>query len=75
MAHLPEWAHVTGVTPAPRPEPREVSPDEVRQRDELIALLKEHRGNISSMARAMGKARMQVQRWLKRHGLDPQAYR
>ena len=43
--------------------------------DELVALLKEHRGNISSIARAMGKARMQVQRWLKRFGLDPQSYR
>ena len=27
------------------------------------------------LARAMGKARMQVQRWLKRHGLDPQDFR
>jgi hypothetical protein len=30
---------------------------------------------VSSIARAMGKARMQVQRWLKRYGLDPQTYR
>jgi DNA-binding NtrC family response regulator len=45
------------------------------QREELVSLLREHRGNVSAVARAMGKARMQVQRWLKRHALDPEAFR
>jgi transcriptional regulator with GAF, ATPase, and Fis domain len=81
LPHLPQWAE-----PAPPPDAapsqehravpqRAESPEDLRQREELVALLKEHRGNISSIARAMGKARMQVQRWLKRHGLDPQTYR
>ncbi len=39
------------------------------RRDQLAALLAEHQGNISAVARAMGKARMQIQRWLKRYGL------
>lgn len=46
-----------------------------RQRDELIAHLRAHRGNVTAVARAMGKARTQVQRWLHRFGLDPIAFR
>jgi transcriptional regulator with GAF, ATPase, and Fis domain len=44
-------------------------------RAQLTALLVEHRGNITQIARAMGKARMQVQRWLARFGLDAERYR
>jgi transcriptional regulator of acetoin/glycerol metabolism len=36
----------------------------------LRALLEEHQGNISHVARAMGKTRMQIHRWLKRFGID-----
>jgi len=83
LPHLPDWArggapgHRQLLAPVAGPDltGREVSADDQRQRDELVALLKEHRGNISSIARAMGKARMQVQRWLKRFGIDPQTYR
>jgi DNA-binding NtrC family response regulator len=81
VAHLPEWARPVAGTKAAAPpaeavpDLRAISAEDQRQRDELVALLKEHRGNISSIARAMGKARMQVQRWLKRFGLDPQSFR
>ena len=75
LVHLPDWAHMTEVTPVSVPEARSLSAEDRRQREELIALLTEHAGNISSIARAMGKARMQVQRWLKRYGLDPDRYR
>ena len=74
LAHLPDWAHGAPM-PAPSAPQRSISPADQRQRDELVALLKEHRGNVSSIARAMGKARMQIQRWLKRYGLDPESYR
>jgi transposase-like protein len=40
----------------------------------LVTLLEEHGGNVSAVARAMGKARMQVQRWMKRFGLEPSAF-
>jgi hypothetical protein len=30
---------------------------------------------VSEVARAMGKARQQVQRWVRRFGLDPEAFR
>jgi hypothetical protein len=32
-------------------------------------------GNVSAVARATGKARNQVQRWLKRYALDPNDFR
>jgi len=43
--------------------------DEIRTR--LVELLVQHDGNISQVARSMGKARMQIHRWLKRFAIDP----
>ncbi|HTJ40830.1 MAG TPA: sigma 54-interacting transcriptional regulator [Kofleriaceae bacterium] len=42
---------------------------------ELVRLLEKHRGNVSKIAAEMGRVRQQVQRWLKRYGLDPERYR
>jgi DNA-binding NtrC family response regulator len=42
---------------------------------ELSALLAEHRGNLSAVARAMNKGRTQIQRWIKRYNLDPESFR
>jgi DNA-binding NtrC family response regulator len=42
---------------------------------ELEGLLRQHGGNVSAVARAMGKARMQVQRWMARYGLDPRDFK
>lgn len=47
--------------------------DPVRLR--LLEQLAMHHGHVPSVARAMGKARMQVHRWLKRYGIDPKSYR
>jgi transcriptional regulator of acetoin/glycerol metabolism len=49
--------------------------EDAAARERLVAMLIEHKGNVSAVARAMGKARMQVQRWMKRYGLDPERYR
>ena len=54
---------------------RELSAEETRHRDELIALLREHRGNLSAVARAVGKGRTQIVRWVSRYGLNAEAYR
>jgi transcriptional regulator with GAF, ATPase, and Fis domain len=54
---------------------RPLSPDDLKRRDDLVRLLREHRGNISAVARVMGKARMQIQRWIKRFRIDPESYR
>jgi transcriptional regulator of acetoin/glycerol metabolism len=45
------------------------------RRDELVALLEKHNGNVSKVAAELGRVRQQVQRWLKRYGLDPDRYR
>jgi DNA-binding NtrC family response regulator len=45
------------------------------RREELVALLREHRGNVTRVAANVGKARTQVQRWLKRYQIDPRQFR
>ncbi len=44
-------------------------------RKTLVALLEQHRGNITYVARDLGKARMQIHRWMQRFDLDPAAFR
>jgi DNA-binding NtrC family response regulator len=44
-------------------------------RASLIAELEKHRGNVTEVARTMGKARQQVHRWLRRLRIDPKLYR
>jgi DNA-binding NtrC family response regulator len=76
--HLPaEMSDPEGTPEAPRPPP-ETSEEELREdrlRHRLLAALEEHEGNVSEVARAMGKARMQIQRWLKRFAINANAYR
>jgi transcriptional regulator of acetoin/glycerol metabolism len=70
LEHLPVRVRSTGSTPnaepVGRPNPKE---SELRKREELLGLLRAHEGNVSAVARALGKARPQVQRWLKRYGI------
>ena len=49
--------------------------EEQRREEELKALFREHKGNISAVARAMGKGRTQIQRWIQRYGITPESYR
>lgn len=44
-------------------------------RQELVDALARHRGNVSAVARELGKARVQIRRWCKRLGIDVDAYR
>jgi transcriptional regulator with AAA-type ATPase domain len=52
-----------------------LTPEEQQRRDELMELLRQHRGNISAVARSAGKARVQIHRWLRRYRLDPRSFR
>ncbi len=52
-----------------------LSPEELRLRSGLLAAMREHRGNVAAVARAMGKAPMQIHRWAKRFGVDPDEFR
>ncbi|TKC96378.1 AAA family ATPase [Polyangium fumosum] len=59
---------------APEPEEeRETAPDALRGR--IVALLEKHRGNVSGVARDMGKSRVQIHRWIQRFSIDADAYR
>jgi transcriptional regulator with GAF, ATPase, and Fis domain len=71
--HLPETVRTGRAPGAPRPVV--LSEADQQQRDALIASLREHRGNISAVARALNKDRKQIQRWIKRFGLDATEYR
>jgi len=42
---------------------------------ELRALLVEHQGNVAAVGRELGKARMQIHRWMKRYGIAVDEFR
>jgi len=44
-------------------------------RRDLVLKLVETKGNVSEVARLMGKARQQIQRWLRRFDLDPDSFK
>jgi transcriptional regulator with PAS, ATPase and Fis domain len=73
LDHLPESVR-SGQKRIVEEEPASLSPEDHDRRDQIIALLREHQGNVSAVARAMGKARMQLQRWIKRYRIDPAKY-
>ncbi len=64
-------------TPAAAPSAAALglSAEDAALRDELVRLLTEHRGNLADVSRVMGKARMQIHRWLKRFDIDPGVFR
>lgn len=58
--------------PEVRLQPARIDPPNLA---EMVEMLTRHQGNISAIAREVGKERMQVHRWLKRHGLNAEDYR
>jgi transcriptional regulator of acetoin/glycerol metabolism len=54
-------------------EPGELPPAELEA--QLRRLLKLRGGNISAVAREMGKARMQIHRWMAQFGIKPDEFR
>ncbi len=71
--HLPDTVR-TGRPPG-APRPVVLSETDQKVRDTVVAALREHQGNVSAVARALDKDRKQIQRWIKRFGLDPGSYR
>lgn len=41
----------------------------------LRELLERHQGNVAAVGRELGKARMQIHRWMKKHGIDINDFR
>ncbi|HET9959504.1 MAG TPA: sigma 54-interacting transcriptional regulator [Polyangiaceae bacterium] len=70
------WVDLQGAAaPVVESERPPLSPEDELLRSSLLKQLSVHRGNIADVARAMGKARMQIHRWLKRFEIDPASYR
>jgi len=70
LEHLSEAirAHVPPSLGTMRPEERVL-------RDRVIELLREHGGNVSAVARAMGKAPIQIRRWCRRMQIELSQFR
>jgi DNA-binding NtrC family response regulator len=62
----------TRTRPPARPT-RVLTPEQVAARERLRGLLIEHRGNISLVARVMGKDRVQIRRWIRLFALSTSA--
>lgn len=62
-------------------EPREEAPvsqapaSAAPDAEALSAMLERHGGNVAGVARELGKDRVQIHRWMRRFGLDPNDYR
>jgi DNA-binding NtrC family response regulator len=55
----------------PEDDETQAAPDEPALRD----LLAKHQGNVAAVGRELGKARMQIHRWMKRYSIDIAEYR
>jgi sigma-54 dependent transcriptional regulator, acetoin dehydrogenase operon transcriptional activator AcoR len=70
VAHLPPRVREKVPTES---RSRELTAEERAHREELLKLLREHRGNLAAVARALGKGRTQVVRWVERYDIDVRA--
>jgi len=78
LSHLTR--EVRGALDHPIARPAAISEPDLSEADrerraQLVALLREHHGNVTAVASAMGKFRNQINRWLKRLRIDPAEYR
>jgi hypothetical protein len=67
-----------GVPAQGKPAPTDakgLSAESEALRQRVVASLSEHGGNVTHVGEALGTSRTQVQRWLKRFGLDPRSFR
>jgi transcriptional regulator with PAS, ATPase and Fis domain len=69
VAHLPGGV---GLAKEPRPA---ASTGDAALREQLLAALERHHGNVTEVAGELGKARMQIQRWMRRFDVDPKSFR
>ena len=74
LPHLPA-ALAAAHSSVPAGPARMLADDPVQRREEIISLLREHHGNVAAVARVLGKARMQVHRWMRRLEINPADFR
>jgi transcriptional regulator with GAF, ATPase, and Fis domain len=70
LKHFPAAVREAKGRPLPAPDVELPSEEEAALKERLASALSAHGGNISAVARELGKARMQVQRWMARFGFD-----
>jgi len=58
-----------------QPAPPRLSERDQQQMELVVKMLQKHSGNITAVAQALGKARGQVRRWIKRYGIDSTSFR
>jgi transcriptional regulator of acetoin/glycerol metabolism len=75
LAHLPPPLRTVSPPISPEASVAALPAEELQRREELVALLREHRGNVTAVARVLGKARVQVQRWMRRYRIQPAIFR
>jgi len=64
------------VTPPAPPVPSPIlSAEDQALHTQLVSSLREHHGNVTRVGEAMGKARSQIQRWVRRLGIDVRQFR
>jgi transcriptional regulator with PAS, ATPase and Fis domain len=69
---MADYGNLEGHPSRPPPEDdAQTAPDEPTLRE----LLTRHQGNVAAVGRELGKARMQIHRWMKRHAIDIADYR
>jgi len=59
----------------PPPRRRDLTAEEVELRDRIVELLRRFDGNVSAVAREMGKGRTQIHRWIAMYGIEVAALR
>jgi transcriptional regulator with AAA-type ATPase domain len=69
LEHLPEAIRTY------RPPGGELRPEDQALRDRLTELLRDQQGNVSAVARSLGKAPIQLRRWCRRFGIDISSFR
>jgi transcriptional regulator with PAS, ATPase and Fis domain len=68
-----DYGRESNLRPSQPPEDTEAqgAPDELSLRELLV----KHQGNVAAVGRELGKARMQIHRWMKRFAIDITDYR
>ena len=64
-----------GAAPEPDRPPVDLTDADRKLRDTVVEHLRRAKGNVSDVAREMGKGRTQIQRWIARFRIDVEALR
>jgi transcriptional regulator with GAF, ATPase, and Fis domain len=75
LEHLPAAVRASLERGAPVTDRPRARPTAAPGRDELERLLREHHGNVASVARSLDRPWNTIWRWLTRHRIEPERFR